>query len=113
MFSPLLIVATATAATTSPVSKSDIETNYCAPNAQTRNTLPKSRLTLDLFNKLFVGMTTKQLLNEIGCAGQIQTETLIGGTHQVMMAWKDSIGGQISVLIQNNRVVMRTQSGLE
>ncbi len=70
-------------------------------------------LTFEQFNKIAIGMNSKQVVRILGCAGQVQSETLLPGYHQIMIEWKDNQGREISLMFQNNKVIMRMQRGLQ
>lgn len=75
------------------------------------------KITLDQFNKIQNGMTLEQVIAIVGGEGEIISESGDKGTqlHTVMYSYqgKGSIGANVSLMFQGNKLQNKSQFGLE
>lgn len=66
------------------------------------------------FSRLQNNMTYEQVREVIGCDGSIQSDMEMAGYRTVMLAWdgEGTLGANMNVMIQNGRMVMKSQFGL-
>lgn len=72
------------------------------------------KATADSFSRLANGMTYEQVRAIIGCDGAVMSESDIAGFRTFMIAWdgSGSLGANMNIMIQNGRMVMKSQFGL-
>lgn len=66
------------------------------------------------FSKLQNNMTYDQVREIIGCDGVMQSDMEMAGFRTVMLAWdgEGTLGANMNIMIQNGRMVMKSQFGL-
>ncbi|MCA1058129.1 DUF3862 domain-containing protein [Rossellomorea aquimaris] len=75
------------------------------------------KVTLEQFNKIENGMTLEEVIDIVGGEGEIISETGEEGTdlHTVMYSYqgKGSLGANVSLMFQGNKLQNKSQAGLE
>lgn len=69
-------------------------------------------ITAAEFGQLRTGMTMAQAEAIIGSAGEVQSETDMGGYRTVMVAWKGDGMGNANAMFQNGKMISKAQFGL-
>lgn len=71
--------------------------------------------TAAAFNALKNNMTYDQVRSTIGCDGVVISDSEMAGYRTVMLAWdgKGGWGANMNVMIQNGRLVTKSQFGLK
>jgi hypothetical protein len=66
------------------------------------------------FNRLNTGMRYSEIVVIIGCQGSLLSSSDVGGLKTVMYAWSGvgSLGANMNVMLQNDRLIMKSQFGL-
>lgn len=73
-----------------------------------------SKITLDEYNKIEMGMTHQQVKNIVGGAGKITAQSEVAGISSVVVEFEGSgdMGANANVTFQDGRVVAKAQYGL-
>lgn len=74
----------------------------------------KCYITLEEFNRIENGMTYEEVKEIVGCDGTVNSDTEVMGTKMTIYSWygKDGISNA-NVNIQNNKLINKTQIGLD
>lgn len=66
------------------------------------------------FDKIQTGMSYAQVVQIIGCGGELLSESEIAGYVTVMLMWqgKGTFGANMNAMFQNGKLVMKAQHGL-
>lgn len=72
------------------------------------------RASATAFRALQNGMTYQQVRDIIGCEGVLLSSTEMAGYSTHMIAWdgKGSMGANMNIMIQNGKLMMKSQFGL-
>ena len=74
----------------------------------------KCYITLEEFNKIQNGMTYDQVKEIVGCEGTVNSDTEVMGSKMTIYSWYGKNGiSNANVSIQDNKLVNKTQIGLE
>lgn len=67
------------------------------------------------FGQLREGMTYQQIAGIIGCDGELLSSSEVGNYKTEMYAWAGSggFGANMNVMLQNDRMMMKSQFGLK
>lgn len=91
-----------------------------APSAPTAAPVPKATaapetgaVTMANFNKLKTGMSYRQVVAILGSEGEVLSENEIAGTRTVMYQWKAGYLANMNAMFQNDKLISKTQLGLE
>ena len=85
-----------------------------AAPATTTETTAASGVTLAMFNQLDTGMTYADAVAILGSEGTVLSESTLGDLTTVLYLWAgtDSLGANMNATFQNDRLVVKAQSGL-
>lgn len=72
------------------------------------------RASATAFSALQTGMTYQQVRDIIGCEGVLLSSSDVAGYSTHMIAWdgRGSMGANMNIMIQNGRLMMKSQFGL-
>lgn len=72
------------------------------------------KVTLSSFNQLQTGMSYPDVAAKLGCDGVEISRTEMAGFTSVMFAWdgQGSLGANMNIMIQDGRLIMKSQFGL-
>lgn len=74
--------------------------------------LARNPATLSKFSRIRPGMTHAEVIEIMAIDGDVLSESELAGYRTVMLSWQNRDGGNMNVMIQNNRVVSKAQFGL-
>ncbi|MFA9380754.1 MAG: DUF3862 domain-containing protein, partial [Acetanaerobacterium sp.] len=71
-------------------------------------------MTLAKYNQIEMGMSYEEVCNIVGSNGSILSESDIAGYHTFMVMWygKGMTGANANIIIQNDKVMTKSQIGL-
>ena len=72
-------------------------------------------MTLEKFNKIEVGMTYEEVVEIVGCEGELTSEASVGDHHSAIYTWKGkgSVGANAVITFSNGEVSAKAQAGLK
>ena len=90
---------------------------YDAMEARTESTYGPGYMTLEIFNKIQIGMTYEEVVNLVGTQGTVLSDVDVGdpSLRTTMYSWEGNgqLGANANVMTQGGKVVSKAQFGLE
>jgi hypothetical protein len=77
-----------------------------------KNTANKKFISIEKYNKLYIGMPYFEMLRAMGGAGIENSRTSIGNITTVSYTWSNPDGTGVYVITQNDQLTLKSQFGL-
>lgn len=91
---------------------SRISMSIRANNTVRKNTSNKNFISIEKYNKLYIGMPYFEMLRAMGGAGVENSRTSIGNITTVSYTWSNPDGTGVYVITQNDQLTLKSQFGL-